>query len=187
MAAYCVEIHRNYSASIVVYLSVWTFSTPFPLKEGVSTTETTVYIFSVEFWSSFFFRSIRTRIRCSTLRIPRLHTALFSFGSIRTSFVPIVAIAKFLIALMARGARFLNCLNERTNEPVRYRTSEENATASSQIQETGHEKPENQMRGPRGTAQGAQFPPANYREPAKSQQHTLREATSSDGHSSQWT
>ena len=55
-------------------------------------------------------REIFTRTRNGTLRIPRLHSSLFSPTSMRTSLVPIIFAANFLTSLTARGALFLKVM-----------------------------------------------------------------------------
>lgn len=55
-------------------------------------------------------REIRMRSLLGTFLMPLLHTALFSFTSRRTSLVPMILEANFLISFTARGALLLNLM-----------------------------------------------------------------------------
>lgn len=101
-----------------------------PLNEATGTNVTRVQNLLVESSSSLRFLLNLTRIRTGTFLdkeniinttrqelshrtnlMPLAHTCLFNFVSIRTSGVFICFSANFLMALIARGARFLNPLH----------------------------------------------------------------------------
>merc|ERR1711931_299965 len=81
-----------------------------PLKESTLTCVTRVYNLLAESSSSLCRRASLMRALLGTLRTPLDHTNLFSETSMRTSGVPIMDSANFLISRIALGALFLNCI-----------------------------------------------------------------------------
>jgi hypothetical protein len=55
-------------------------------------------------------RDTTIRSLLGTFFTPLLHSSLFNRTSIRTSLVPIIFLANFLISFTARGARFLKLM-----------------------------------------------------------------------------
>merc|ERR1719474_2621510 len=80
-----------------------------PLNESTLTYVTKVYNLLAESSSSLCLRANLTRALLGTFRTPLDHTNLLRETSIRTSGVPIIDSANFLISRMALGALFLNC------------------------------------------------------------------------------
>ena len=93
---------------IRVYSSSSTFCVCLPLKSSQDTSVTNVKSLSPDSSSSLRFRCRRIRMRFGTLRTPCDQMNLFNVASMRTSSVFINLVAKLLISLMERGARFLN-------------------------------------------------------------------------------